>query len=81
MHNFKSFTQKYILFLLLFNLMTTFFNLFLNMETLYILTPQNILSVMLLLALITILVLYIASTIFSTKILYQIGLFSSIISF
>jgi len=61
--------------------MTTFFNLFLNMETLYILTPQNILSVMLLLALITILVLYIASTIFSTKILYQIGLFSSIISF
>ena len=50
-------------------------------ETFYNITPQSILSIMLLLALVTILILYLVNSFVSTSIVYQIGLFSSILSF
>jgi len=49
-------------------------------ETFYVFTPQNLLSLMLLLALLTIVVLYLLNSFVSTKILYQIGLASAMVS-
>jgi hypothetical protein len=49
-------------------------------ETFYVLTPQNLLSIMLLLALLTIVVLYLLNSFVSTNILYQIGLASAMLS-
>lgn len=49
-------------------------------ETFYVFTPQNLLSIMLLLALLTIVVLYLLNSFVSTTILYQIGLASAMFS-
>ena len=49
-------------------------------ETFYVFTPQNLLSIMLLLALLTIVVLYLLNSFVSTTLLYQIGLASAMLS-
>lgn len=63
--------------------MSLLYGLLLNSEThlFFNLAPQDILSAMLLLALCTILIIYVATPFVSTKILYQIGLCSALISF
>ena len=61
--------------------MIIFNNLLINLMLLYTINPQTVLSFMLLLALITMVILYVLNSFVSTKTLYRIGLLSSIISF